>query len=203
MSLGEALGRSLGVPGVLGRSWESLRRCWGGPWGSLGVPGGCLEDHWEVLGRSWGSLRGPWGPLGGSMGGPWKVFGSPRGSLGLLGGPLGGSFGFLGEPRCIGFGKVLRLATGSILLEGFVAADGIPMLRAWGSLRDPGAPWGVPGRSLGILGRSLGALGDPWGIPGRSLGDPGCSLALPGWFLGGLQMLPGRLLVAQGRSKKR
>ena len=138
------------------------------------------------------------------MGGPWGILGRslgvPGGSLGLLGGPLGGSLGFLREPWCIGFEKMLRLATGSILFEGSLAADGIPMLRAWGSLRDPGAPWGVPGRFLGILGRSLGSVGDPWGSrggPWEILGAPWRSLGglweVSRCFLGGFQWPKGDL----------
>ena len=84
------------------------------------------------VGQRLGDLRickgCPWGVLGG----PWKVFGGPWGVLVAPWGSFGGSLGFLGEPWCIGFGKVLRLATGSILLEGSGAAGVIPSLRAWG-----------------------------------------------------------------------
>ena len=70
-------------------------------------------------------------------------------------------------------------------------------------------PWEMPQGSLGVHGGSLGAprgvLGGPLGIPGSPWetlgGDPGDPWGIPGDSLGGLQMLPGSLLVFQRQSK--
>jgi len=69
--LGALLGRSWGLPGLLGGSWSLLGRSLGALGAFLGAPGAVLGRSLDVLGRPWGSIWAPgallldlfWSPL--------------------------------------------------------------------------------------------------------------------------------------------
>ena len=69
--LGALLGRSWGLPGLLGGSWSLLGRSLGALGAFLGARGAVLGRSLDVLGRSWGSFWAPgalllelfWSPL--------------------------------------------------------------------------------------------------------------------------------------------
>ena len=55
-ALGALLGRSWGLPGLLGCSWSLLGRSLGALGAFLGGPGAVLGRSLDVLERSWGSV---------------------------------------------------------------------------------------------------------------------------------------------------
>ena len=70
-ALGALLGRSWGLPGLLGGSWSLLGRSLGALGAFLGARGAVLGRSLDVLERSWGSFWAPgalllelfWSPL--------------------------------------------------------------------------------------------------------------------------------------------
>ena len=117
----------------------------GGPWGTLGDPGGTLGGPWGDL----GDLGGPWRDPGGTLGGPW----------GDLGGTLGDPRATLEDPGGTGglpWGALWMLLKIGRRFPSKCAQTTIVLFKNQRSRSTPATP-GTARRSRGNGGRNCGS----------------------------------------------